>query len=71
MKLFVEDLKGYVETFKNVTNVKITKRDKNNILVIHTKNTYNLMGCAIPLKDIRLCYMIDPITSNEYFRYEK
>lgn len=71
MKLFVEDLKGYVEVFKNVSNIKIIKRDKKNILVIHTKNNYNLMGFTIPLSEIRLCYMIDPITLNEYFRYEK
>ena len=77
MKLFIEDLKGYMETINRVLNVKITKKDNNNILVVYTKEN-NLMPLVIPLSKVRLCYLVEIVKDingdeyyKEYFRYEK
>lgn len=70
MKLFVEDIKGYMETFDNVKNIIITKVYNKNSLIIKFKN-YHTEELTIPLTEIRLAYMINIETMEEYFRYEK
>ena len=69
MKLFLEDLKGYMETFDNVYRVSIKKIDNKNHLLIY----YNSCkaGDTIPLKEIKLTFLVDTNSMHEYFRYEK
>lgn len=74
-RLFVEDLKGYMETFDNVDKVEIVKpcnvsfsNDKRNHLYI-IKNSH-CIDC-IPLSEIKLAFMVNTETMEEYFRYRK
>lgn len=69
MKLFIEDLKGYMEVYENVNKVSIKKIDNKNKLIIN----YDLPQRIefIDLKEVRLAFMIDKDTLMEYFRYEK
>lgn len=69
-KLFIEDLKGYMEVYTHVERVIITKVDgrKNYLVVFFTnRNTQEF----IPLNEIRMCYLINIDTMEEYFRYSK
>ena len=69
MRLFVEDLKGYMDVYENVNKVSIKKIDNKNKLIIN----YDLQQRIefIDLKEVRLAFMIDKDTLIEYFRYEK
>lgn len=74
MRLFVEDKKGYVETFDNVYKVSIKKIDNKSNLLIHNNNTVDkefVFSENIPLNEIKLAYLIDVDTMHEYFRYER
>lgn len=75
MRLFVEDMKGYMETFDNVKKVSIKKVDNKNTLIInYNANPIlfdNSIDITIPLNEIRLAFMINLETMDEYFRYEK
>ena len=70
LKLFVEDLKGYIDTYTDVKKIKIEKKEKKNVLKIEywlsTKEDE-----IIPLNEIRLAFMVDLNTMIEMFRYEK
>lgn len=70
LKLFVEDLKGYMDTYVDVKKIKIEKKEKKNVLKIEywlsTKEDE-----IIPLNEIRLAFMVDLNTMIEMFRYEK
>lgn len=65
LKLVIEDKKGYVYDYENVYKVSIDKAT----LVIN----YNSLKDSeyVPLKDVKLCYLIDIDSMHEYFRYEK
>jgi hypothetical protein len=69
LRLFIEDKKGYMETFDNVYKVCIKKFDNKNTLEI----CYNSLKDVeyIPLTSVKLCFLIDVDTMHEYFRYEK
>ena len=69
-KIFIENIKGYMEVYNHVERVVITKIDgrKNYLVVFFTnKSTQEF----IPLNEIRLCYLINIDTMEEYFRYTK
>ena len=69
-KLFIEDLKGYMEVYNYVKRVVITKVDgrKNYLAVFFTNRDTQEY---IPLNEIRLCYLVNIDTTEEYFRYSK
>ena len=69
LKLFVEDTKGYTDTYKNVWAVNIKKIDGKNTLEIK----YNSLkeNDYISLNEIRLAYLININDMHEYFRYVK
>lgn len=69
LKLFVEDLKGYMDTYTNVKLVFVRKLGKKNILEVRFTN--NREPELIPLAEVRLAFMIDLNTMDEMFRYEK
>ena len=69
IRLFIEDKKGYVETFDNVYKVSIKKIDNKNNLEINYNSLKN--NEYLPLNEIKLAYLIDVDTMHEYFRYEK
>lgn len=69
LRLFVENTKGYMETFNNVYKVSIKKFNNKNTLEVCFNSKEDVM--YIPLKDIRLCFFVDVETMHEYFRYEK
>lgn len=78
MRLFIEDLKGYMETIDNVKRVVIKKIDNKNNLLVYTDCFINPPYATIPLKDIKLSFMIKIVKDEngdenveEYFRYEK
>ena len=65
----LEDLKGYMETFDNVNEISIKKQNNHNTLIIDYD--YENKQIYIPLKEIRLCWLVNIDTMEEYFRYEK
>ena len=69
IKLFIEDVNGYMDVYDNVYRVVIKKIDNKNYLEID----YNKLkdNEYIRLTDIRLCWLKDVYTKHEYFRYEK
>lgn len=68
LKLFYEDIKGYVVSEENIRNLKIQKIDRKNYLQIrYTNDTEDY----IELKELKLVYLIDVETMYEFFRYEK
>lgn len=68
LKLFYEDIKGYVISEENIRNLKIQKIDRKNYLQIkYTNDTEDY----IELKELKLAYLIDIETMYEFFRYEK
>lgn len=69
-KIFIENLKGYMEVYNHVERVVITKIDgrKNYLVVFFTTKSRQEF---IPLNEIRLCYLINIDTMEEYFRYTK
>lgn len=78
MKLFVEDLKGYMEAIDNVKRVVIEKIDNKNNLLVYTDCFTDQPYTTIPLKDIKLSFMVKVVKDKkgyesveEYFRYEK
>ena len=70
MKLFIEDMKGYSDTYTRVKNVIIAKVNNKNSLIVKFKD-YHTEELTIPLSEIRLTFMINLETMEEYFRYEK
>ena len=70
MKLCIEDLKGYMDTFEDVRRVRIEKIDKKKVLrIIYWLSTKE--DEIIPLAEIRLAFMVDLKNMEEYFRYER
>lgn len=69
LKLFIEYIKGYMEEFEKVKKVFIKKIDNKNVLEIVFENS--LEKIHIHLTDIKLCFLINQETLEEYFRYEK
>lgn len=69
MKVFIEKLNGYMDTYSNVYKIKITRIDKKNVLILK----FNPLKDDIiyQLKDIKLAFAVDNVNYNEYFRYEK
>ena len=69
MKLFIEDMKGYMDTYTNVYSIQIKKINNKNNLIIK----YNPLkdDTIIPLNTVKLAFMINIETMEEYFRYEK
>ena len=69
-KIFIENLKGYMEVYNHVERVVITKIDgrKNYLVVFFTTKSRQEF---IPLNEIRLCYLVNIDTMEEYFRYTK
>lgn len=69
LKLFIEDTKGYVDTYKNVWAVNIKKIEGKNTLEIK----YNSLkeNDYINLSEVRLAYLINIDSMHEYFRYVK
>lgn len=69
LKLFIEDNKGYTDTYKNVWSVSIKKIDNKNTLVIK----YNSLkdDDYIKLNEIKLAFIVDMNTMIEIFRYER
>ena len=68
-KIILEDNRGYMEFFEDVTRAKIIKIDNKNTLKIEYKEEkYNLF---IPLVNIKMFFIINQETTEEYFRYEK
>jgi hypothetical protein len=69
-KLFIEDLKGYMDVYTHVERVVITKIDgrKNYLVVFFTNKSEQVF---IPLNEIKMCYLINIDTMEEYFRYSK
>ena len=70
MKLFVEDMKGYMDVYEDVFTVKIKKVLNKNCLIIRYGDLKK-PNEIIKLSEIRLAFMIDPETTREYFRYAK
>lgn len=67
MKLFVVS-KKYTDVYTNIKNIFIKK--------IENKSQLEINYCygdkeIIPLSEIKICFMIDEKTLEEYFRYEK
>lgn len=69
MKVFTEDLKGYMDTYRNVYKIKITKIDKKNVMILKFNSLKD--DIIIYLKNIKLAYAVDNVNFEEYFRYEK
>lgn len=74
LKLFVYNVKGYHEVFVNVENIYIKR--VNNIKQLEISLLNESKKTLIPLKDIKLCYMIDLKCLykggyREVFRYKK
>ena len=69
MRLFVENIKGYMENYDNVYKVNIKKVNNKNHLVIYY-NSYKAAD-TILLKNVKLAYLIDVESMHEYFRYVK
>lgn len=68
LKVFYEDIKGYVVSEENIRNLKIQKIDRKSYLQIkYTNDTEDY----IELKELKLVYLIDIETMYEFFRYEK
>lgn len=70
LKLFVEDLKGYMDTYLNVRRVKIKKIDGKKVLVVEYWLSIK-EDEIIPLKEINLAFLVDLKNHEEYFRYDK
>lgn len=70
MKLIVEDVKGYVDFYEDVFQIKIMKIDKKNILKVRygdlSKNNE-----LIPLREVKRAILIEEDSLVERFRYEK
>ena len=72
LKLFVEDYKnGYMDVYTNVYQVKIAKHNNKNCLEVHYRLNPLKDTDIIPLSEIKLCWLINADTLEEYFRYEK
>lgn len=69
LKLFVEDIKGYNETYKNVWGISIKKIDGKNTLVIKYNSAKD--DDYIKLNEIKSAFLVDMNTMIERFRYEK
>lgn len=69
MKVFIENLKGYMSIYENIKRIKICKKDNKGCLQL--EYIFSPIIEYIPLKDIRLCYAMDMEKFVEYFRYEK
>ena len=69
LKVFVEDKKGYIDTYENVNHVYIRKIDNKNHLEIFINPLEDKI--VYPLKDITYCFALDMETLQEHFRYEK
>lgn len=69
MKLFIENTKGYMDTYTNVWSIQIKKiENKNNLIIKYNSLKENDI---ISLNEIKLAFMIDINTMIECFRYEK
>lgn len=73
MKLFIEYLKEYDDVFTRVKKVKLMKKNNKNVFEISFEDRIlgEIEKLYIPLKDVKLMFMIDTETLEEYFRYEK
>lgn len=69
MRLFIEDLKGYIDVYDNVRNVFIRKVDNKNTIELSYINKTG--KDYIPLNEIRLAFLVNLNNMEEYFRYEK
>lgn len=69
MILFIENTKGKEKYINNVYNVKIMPKNNELHLFVFDKS----LKCieTLKLSEIEKTYLIDIVTSNEYFRYEK
>ena len=73
MKLFIEYIKEYDDVFTRVQKVKLMKKNNKNVFEISFEDRIlgEIEKLYIPLKDVKLMFMIDAETLEEYFRYEK
>ena len=69
LRLFVEDIKGYMDIYDSVDSVKITRVNNKNTLQVFLQTKKEPI--CILLSEINLCYLIDLETMHEYFRYAK
>lgn len=70
MKLFVEDRKGYMDTYLDVRRVRIERINGKQVLrVIFWLSTKE--DEIIPLTEINLAFMIDLKNMEEYFRFKR
>lgn len=69
MRVFIEKLNGYMDTYNDVYKIKITRIDKKNVLILKFNPLKD--DIIIQLKDIKLAFAVDNVNYNEYFRYEK
>lgn len=69
MKACVENLKGITYIYEHVGRVIICKRD--NIKYLEIEYRFKSEVVWIPLKEVRMCRMVDMETFREWFRYEK
>lgn len=69
IRLFIENIKGYMYTYDNVYSVKIKKHNnKNTLLIYYNANEYDEL---IPLNEIQTAFLVNVDTMQEYFRYTK
>lgn len=69
MKVFIEDIKGYVEVFNNIWKITIKKINGKNTLILKGNPASDEIN--ISLSKIKLAYALDNVNLEEYFRYEK
>lgn len=68
LKIIYEDTKGYMNHVEHVKKLYIRKIGKKNHFMIKFINDSSR---SVPMNEVRLLFMIDLNTMEEYFRYEK
>lgn len=69
MKIFIEDTKGYTESYKDVVRAKMMKLDNKKVLKVEFIDPRE--NFFMPMVYIKMFFLINEETLEEYFRYEK
>lgn len=69
MKIFIENPKGYTESHKGVVRAKIMKLENQKVLKVEFIDPRE--NFFIPMVYIKMFFLINEETLEEYFRYEK
>ena len=70
-KLFVEDMKGYMDTYRYIKRVRMWKDKLNNKHYLTVEFDNGDENIIIPITEIKECFLVNLDTNEEYFRYVK